>query len=87
MLTRDELLLMFEMCLDGETRCAERLRAARESADHSMVAYEWKMQQQYALIKNRVHAAIARTAGAQNPDLARLVNELRADADRPPMYP
>ena len=80
MLSREKLLLMFEMCLDGEEHCRARAAAARANGDHEAIAHEMRLEEQYGTMKKRVYDAIRRN-GAGGRELPKVLLALRDAAE------
>jgi hypothetical protein len=54
----NELLQLFEMCIDAEARCKQRCLDLRAKGDHEKAAYEAQLRDKYALLKNRIFEAM-----------------------------
>ena len=50
-LTRQQLLLIQEMCIDGEQRCDQRAADARARHDYHSAAFELQVRERYAYLK------------------------------------
>jgi hypothetical protein len=53
-LTKQEMLLVQETCIEGELRCEQRAAAALARKDYAMAAYEIQIKEQYTSLKRRM---------------------------------
>ena len=53
-LTKQEILLVQETCIEGELRCEQRAAAALARKDYAMAAYELQIKEQYTNLKRRM---------------------------------
>ena len=53
-LTKQEILLVQETCIEGELRCEQRAAAALARRDYAMAAYEIQIKEQYTSLKRRM---------------------------------
>ncbi len=77
-LSGQELLLMLEMCLDAEERCALRSRTASENGDHVAAATAAKLGATYTDLKYRLFKAM-KDAGTSTDDVQQTLQQLRRD--------
>ena len=82
-MTRDQLLIMYEMCADGEAGCRRRADAARKRGDRERALRELHAGRQYAAMKSRLHEAL-RCGGAGAPNMHKV---LRAIDENPFRHP
>jgi hypothetical protein len=57
--TDSQLLHMFELCLDAETRCIQRYQQAKLEGDYDTAAYEAQLRDKYRLLKHRLFEGMA----------------------------
>jgi hypothetical protein len=53
-LSKQEILLMHETCIEGELRCEQRAAAAIARKDYAMAAYEVQIKEHYTSLKRRM---------------------------------
>jgi hypothetical protein len=53
-LSKQEMLLVQETCIEGELRCEQRAAAALARKDYAMAAYEIQIKEQYTQLKRRM---------------------------------
>ena len=53
-LSKQEILLVQETCIEGELRCEQRAGAALARRDYAMAAYEIQIKEQYTNLKRRM---------------------------------
>jgi hypothetical protein len=53
-LSKQEMLLVQETCIEGELRCEQRAAAALARRDYAMAAYEIQVKEQYTQLKRRM---------------------------------
>lgn len=53
-LSKQEMLLVQETCIEGELRCEQRAAAALARKDYAMAAYEIQIKDQYTSLKRRM---------------------------------
>ena len=53
-LSKQEMLLVQETCIEGELRCEQRAAAALARRDYAMAAYEIQIKEQYTNLKRRM---------------------------------
>jgi hypothetical protein len=80
-LNDNQLLLMLEMCLDGESRCDERIANARERGDFSTAAYAIQLKEQYEDLKHRLFSEM-RSSVASTHDLQETLRKFSLDIER-----
>ena len=52
LLSKQQILMMLELCLDAEERCDKRIAAARDANDYSAAAFEVQLKEQYENMKD-----------------------------------
>jgi hypothetical protein len=62
-LNDSQILLMLEMCFDGESRCNDRIAKAREANDFRGAAYEVQLKEQYEDLKQRLFDEMRKSEG------------------------
>lgn len=77
-LSSRELLLLLEMCLDAEDRCARRQRAAIENGDDAAAAAAADLGATYSDLKVRLFRAM-KEAGTETADVQATLQQLRRD--------
>jgi hypothetical protein len=80
-LSSRDLLVLMEMCLDAEDRCAERALVARQRGDFAAADRELKLQERYSRLRYSVFRQMdlpkpagAREAGHPAPARPQLVH-------------
>ena len=53
-ITRPQLLLILEMCVDAQERCDQRIHDARSKGDFQTAAYQVQLKEQYEELKHRI---------------------------------
>ena len=53
-LSKQEMILVQETCIEGELRCEQRAAAALARKDYAMAAYEIQIKEQYTNLKRRM---------------------------------
>jgi hypothetical protein len=61
-LNDNQILLMLEMCVDGENRCDDRIAKARHRGDFGTAAYEMQLKEQYEGLKQRLFHEMRKSA-------------------------
>ena len=56
--SENELLHLFDMCLDAEERCEERYHVLREKGEHEEAAHHLKLRDKYSYLKARLFEAM-----------------------------
>lgn len=56
--SENELMHLFEMCLDAEERCEQRRHAFSEKGDHEEAAYQAQLRDKYSRLKGRLFTAM-----------------------------
>lgn len=54
----NELMHLFEMCLDAEERCEQRIYEFYEKGDHEQAACQAQLRDKYSHLKCRLFAAM-----------------------------
>lgn len=62
--SENELVHLFEMCIDAEERCEMRCHELRANGDHERAAYEAQLRDKYAYLKARIFEAMRSEAPA-----------------------
>jgi hypothetical protein len=78
------MLLLQEMCLDGEQRCDERAAVARACKDYRTAAFEIQLKERYTRLKAlMMEGLMQRTATTQDiiSDLRELAHSLGTQTD------
>jgi hypothetical protein len=78
----NELLQLFEMCLEAEDRCEQRCHELREKGNDAEAAYQSRLRDRYAYLKVRLFAAM------KNPEpstLEQILEMLRGVGDGMPV--
>lgn len=63
-LSKQEMLLVQETCIEGELRCEQRATAALARKDYPMAAYEIQIKEQYTNLKRRMMQELIPPAAA-----------------------
>lgn len=63
-ISENELVHLFEMCLDAEERCEKRCHELRANGHHERAAYEAQLRDKYAYLKARIFEAMKSEAPA-----------------------
>jgi hypothetical protein len=58
-LTRQQLLLIQEMCINGEQRCDQRAADARSRHDYHSAAFELQLKERYRYLKKQMMKELA----------------------------
>jgi hypothetical protein len=53
-LSNTELLVIEQLCLEGEFRCAERASSARRKEDYPAATYETRLKHQYSELRKKL---------------------------------
>jgi hypothetical protein len=80
MLTQQQLLLIQEMCIDGEQRCDQRAANARARNDYRSAAYEMQLKERYGRLKAQMVDDLMHCTGTTRDtidDLLELARKLR----------
>jgi hypothetical protein len=80
-LSDNQILLMLELCLDGETRCHERIEKARDRGDYRSAAYEVQLKEQYEDLKHRLFSEM-RNSTTSTHDLHETLRKFALDIER-----
>jgi hypothetical protein len=56
--TENQLLHLFDMCIDAEERCEQRCHELRARGEHERAAYEAQLRDKYAFLKHRIFEAM-----------------------------
>lgn len=68
-LTDAELLMIEQLCREGELQCARRASLARRSEDHSSASYENRLQGQYRDLRRKVSRILEDASAEAAPSL------------------
>ena len=74
-ITREHLVLLLELCLDGAERCRERARAARERDDRNTAIHEVQQEEQCLNLIELIFDEI-RERGGDTQDLRKELREM-----------
>ena len=80
--SENELLHLFEMCLDAEERCEQRCHELRVKGKQEEAAYQTQLRDKYAYLKGRLFEAM------KNPEpssLEQILHTLRGVGDGMPV--
>ena len=80
-LNDNQILLMLEMCLDGESRCEERIAGARDRGGFGAAAYQVQLKEQYEDLKHRLFSEM-RNSVASTQDLHETLRKFSLDIER-----
>jgi hypothetical protein len=70
----NELIHLFDMCIDAEQRCEQRCFDLRAKGEYEKAAYEAQLRDKYAFLKNRIFEAMRDEAPKSS--LAEIVQHL-----------
>lgn len=83
----NQLMHLFDMCVDAESRCEQRAREARERGEHERAAREAGLCEKYRYLKQRLFEAMKDGKNTSTLDqIARTLKSLgeaRAPASHP----